>query len=223
MSASSTSCACAMTGRRSRGPLARDDVLDRVQRLTRRGVADRVDVDLRSPSSSTACAAARQVVPHLHAVVVQRAAVRRQQRAGLVLDHTVGEELHGLRGQQRRAELLDAATRIGELVELGGRSAEGRRRAPRLNRDRPARPDGPRRGRCRRRPAPPRRPAPRSRRAPGSSRRPSAERADPHLGVACGMYGVDQVDRAPLAQRAEHRAVLAARDLAEHGVRACRR
>ena len=37
------------------------------------------------------------------------AAVRREQRPGLVLDDTVGEELHRLRGQQRRVDLVDAA------------------------------------------------------------------------------------------------------------------
>ena len=82
-----------------RPPVARavagDDVLDRVQRLAHRGVADGVDVDLEPELVDRLAASARSS----HTCMpwsVQRAAVRRQQRAGLVLDDPVGEELHGV-------------------------------------------------------------------------------------------------------------------------------
>ena len=49
-----------------------------------------------------------------------------------------------------------------------------------------------------------------------------AERGDPDVLVARGHDGGDQVDRTPLPQGAEHRAVVAVRDLAEHRVRRVR-
>ena len=61
----------------------------------------------------------RVALPHLHAVVVQARAVRRQQRAGLVLDDPVGKELDGVGRQQRRARVVDAAPRLGERRHLG--------------------------------------------------------------------------------------------------------
>ena len=51
-------------------------------------------------------------------------------------------------------------------------------------------------------------------------RRP--KRRHPHVLIALRHDGRHQVDRAPFAQRPEHRAVLAARDLAEHRVRGVR-
>ena len=85
-----------------------------------RGVGEVVP-HLHSPAVSRVVPlpSGREVPPALlPSVVVQRAAVRRQQGAGFVLDDAVGEELDGVRGQQRRVEVRDTSTRVGEVLEL---------------------------------------------------------------------------------------------------------
>ncbi len=101
-------------------PVAPHHMLDRVQCLAHCRVTDRVNVDLQPQIVDPACRLGQRVaLPVPHAVVVQRGAVRRKQRAGLVLDDAVGEELHRLGGEQWRIRLVDAAACFGEMSYLG--------------------------------------------------------------------------------------------------------
>ena len=77
-------------------------ILDGVQGTTHGGVADRVDVRLEARGIH-GLNRFREVLllPHQHSVVVHAAAVWLEQRAGLVLDDPVGEELHAVGGEQR--------------------------------------------------------------------------------------------------------------------------
>src|SRR5699024_11316423 len=72
------------------------------ERLSGRGVADGMDVDLETGGvDGSNRLGQRLTLPDAQAAIVQRRAVRFEQCAGLVLDDSVGEELHGLRAQQR--------------------------------------------------------------------------------------------------------------------------
>ena len=100
--------------------VALDHVLDRVEGLAHRGIADRMNVDLKSEIvHPTGGLSQRVALPVPHTVAVQTGAIRRQQSAGLVLHHPVSEELDGLRGEQRRARLGHPGPGLGELLHLG--------------------------------------------------------------------------------------------------------
>ena len=203
-------------------PVAPRHILDRIQGLAHRRVADRVNVDLQTQIVDPACRLGQRVaLPVPHPVVVQRGAVRRKQRAGLVLDDAVGEELHGLGGQQWRLHLVDPASRIGEMYYLGievariGVEGEVEPHAKRVA------PGGRDVGVDIRRFDPG---VLHPGHAPGEvivgGR---TERRHPHILVALRHHGRHQVHRAPLTQRAEHGSVLAVRDLTEYRVRCIRR
>ena len=139
MSASSTSCAWAMTGRRSRGPLDADDVLDGVEGLAHRGVADGVDVDLQPEVVDPPRGLGQRLaLPHLHAVVcAARSSTAPAARRSRSPPH-----------RRRRTSPCRAVSRGDPTprhdraprrnAPPASRNAAGRRRAPRLNRMRSA-------------------------------------------------------------------------------------
>ena len=149
-------------------------------------------------------------------MAVQARTVRCQQRAGLVLDHAVGEELDRVRGQQLVAGRLGPAALLGELgdllVEVARIGVEGEvephpqgvlARGCCVGLDV---------GRLHPRVLHPRHPARRVVVGGGAQRR------DADLLVAGRHDAHHQVGGAPFAQGAQHRTVLAVRDLAQRRV-----
>ena len=184
-------------------PVGADGMLDRVQRLARGRIADRVDVDLEPEFVDTARAALGEVASHTCMPWLCSEPQYGASSAPVSFSMTPSaKNLTVLAVSSGDATSCDAPTRVGELLELSVEVARVGVEAevePHVERVLP----GGRRGRCRRRPARPTRPAPRSRRAPGSSRRRCRALRRATAGSRSGTTLVHQVDGAPLTQRAQ--------------------
>jgi hypothetical protein len=115
------SCTCASTGRRSgRGAVGADRGLDGIERRAHRGVADGVHVNLEAVRVDSGDDGYQgHGLPDEHAAVGAPAAgIRVEQRRGAAFDDTVGEQLHGVGGQQRVAALAHPVTQSHEPVNL---------------------------------------------------------------------------------------------------------